>query len=156
MPLVAVIREIWQRCTLSRMLYSLAIEPKLHFKIEGLLFPHNNLQHHISAFANVIMIMVNGQYDINSLVAIVEHFGSISSANINCGKSDALAVGKWEGGIPSLLGGLTWKKGGLKYLGVFIVLLPKRKNGKGSLKNWWVDYECGSGFIQNCLLEGGF
>lgn len=66
------------------------------------------------------MIMVNGQNDINTLVKIVEEFGSISAAKINWSKSDALVAGKWEKGPPLLPGGLIWKKGGIKYLGVFI------------------------------------
>lgn len=35
-------------------------------------------------------------------------------------KSEALAVGDWRTELPQLPGGLKWKRGGLKYLGVYL------------------------------------
>jgi len=106
-------RGIKQGCALSGMVYSLATEPllnKLRLKIEGLVSPHNNLKHQISAYDDDVMIMVNGPNDINTLVKIVEEFGNISAAKINWSKSDALVVGKWEKSPPLLPGGFIWKK----------------------------------------------
>jgi len=106
-------RGIRQGCALSGMVYSLAIEPllnKLRLKIEGLVSTHNNLKHQISAYADDVMIMVNGPNDINTLVKIVEEFGNISAAKINWSKSDALVVGKWEKSPILLPGGFIWKK----------------------------------------------
>ena len=34
--------------------------------------------------------------------------------------NEALAVGRWVKGLPKLPGGLTWKRGGSKYLGVHL------------------------------------
>ncbi len=40
----------------------------------------------------------------------------ISSAKVNWGKSEALLVGNWSGDLPTLPGGLLWKRGGLNIL----------------------------------------
>lgn len=45
-------------------------------------------------------------------------FSEISSAKVNSGKSEALLVGEELQGV-KLPGGLTWKGGGIKYLGVY-------------------------------------
>ena len=55
-----------------------------------------------------------------------------------------LAVGRWEGGLPSLPGGLMWKREGLKYLGVYIgneTIVQKNWEGvagniQGRLNKW--------------------
>ncbi|KAK3569559.1 hypothetical protein QTP86_000980 [Hemibagrus guttatus] len=44
----------------------------------------------------------------------------LSSAKVNWTKSEAILVGEWGGGKPSLPGGLAWKRGGFKYLGVYL------------------------------------
>ncbi len=58
-----------------------------------------------------------------------------------------MLVGKWERGVPTLPNGLTWKKDGLKYLGVFIgdeMFVQKNLEGiieklKGRLMKWkWI------------------
>jgi len=59
----------------------------------------------------------------------------MSSAKVNWGKSEALLMGDWNRGPPSLPGGLMWKKGGFKYLGIFL------GNGDFVTKNW------------DCMLE---
>jgi len=42
------------------------------------------------------------------LQEVVNDFKEISSATLYWGKSDALLIGKWEGGNPILSGGLLW------------------------------------------------
>lgn len=78
------------------------------------------IHHQISAYADDIIIMVNGQRDINYMEGIINDFGIISSAKVNWEKSDALALGKWEQGLPVLPDKICWKKGGFKYLGVYL------------------------------------
>ncbi len=56
----------------------------------------------------------------DTLLKTLRDFEIISLARINWGKSEAVVVGKWERGVPTLPNGLTLKKDGLKYLGVFL------------------------------------
>ncbi|KAK3570108.1 hypothetical protein QTP86_011293, partial [Hemibagrus guttatus] len=68
----------------------------------------------------------------------------LSSAKVNWTKSEAISVGEWGGGQPSLPGGLEWKRGGFKYLGVYLgtnEFLNKNWEGsvehvKGRLSRW--------------------
>ncbi|KAK3517732.1 hypothetical protein QTP70_016978 [Hemibagrus guttatus] len=68
----------------------------------------------------------------------------LSSAKVNWAKSEAILVGEWGGGQPSLPGGLAWKRGGFKYLGVYLgtnEFLNKNWEGsvehvKGRLSRW--------------------
>ncbi|KAK3544078.1 hypothetical protein QTP86_001147 [Hemibagrus guttatus] len=68
----------------------------------------------------------------------------LSSAKVNWAKSEAILVGEWGGGQPSLPGGLAWKRGGFKYLGVYLgtnEFLSKNWEGsvehvKGRLSRW--------------------
>uniref|UniRef100_A0A9J8BR89 Reverse transcriptase domain-containing protein n=1 Tax=Cyprinus carpio carpio TaxID=630221 RepID=A0A9J8BR89_CYPCA len=144
-----VSRGIRQGCALSGMLYSLSIEPllnNLRSRIKGLLLQHG-IEHQISAYADDVVVMINGQQDINQLVFIVNDFRKISSAKVNWEKSEALAVGKWEKGLPNLPGGMIWRKEGFKYLGVYLGdsnIQQKNWEGvidkvEGKLKKWkWI------------------
>jgi len=44
----------------------------------------------------------------------------VSSARVNWNKSEAILVGKWSHGQPSLPAGLKWSRDGFKYLGVYL------------------------------------
>lgn len=63
-------------------------------------------------------------------IDIVTRYGEISSAKMYWGKSKATAVGKWSSGLPQLPGGFIWKRGGLKYLSVYL------GDEKTVQKNW--------------------
>ena len=114
-------RGIRQACALSGMLYSLSIEPMLHnvrVFIDGLFLP--DISKNFSAYADDIIIFIKNQQDIKKLINIVETFKSISAAKVNWAKSEAVAVGRWAAGLPQLPGGLSWKRGGFRYLGVHL------------------------------------
>ena len=116
-------RGIRQGCAMSGMLYSLSIEPMLlnfRSKINGLCFSDLNTRFILSAYADDVVVVVKNQDDVIKLGNIVETFGIISSAKVNWAKSEALAVGSWSAGLPKLPGGLMWKRGGFKYLGVYL------------------------------------
>lgn len=116
-------RGVRQGCPMSGMLYSLAIEPFLHTlraKLKGISLPFCDNRFHLSAYADDICTFVNCEDDVKTLSDIVNDFQTVSSAKVNWGKSDALWVGNWEGRCSGLPGGLSWKRGGLKYLGVFL------------------------------------
>ncbi|KAK3567956.1 hypothetical protein QTP86_027412 [Hemibagrus guttatus] len=142
-----VYRGIRQGCSLSGMLYSLAIEPllnKLRSHLSGFNIPHTNASVYLSAYADDLVVMINTQEDVNVLTAILNDFQILSSAKVNWTKSEAILVGEWGGGQPSLPGGLVWKRGGFKYLGVYLgtnEFLNKNWEGsaehvKGRLSRW--------------------
>uniref|UniRef100_A0A3B4TQD0 Reverse transcriptase domain-containing protein n=1 Tax=Seriola dumerili TaxID=41447 RepID=A0A3B4TQD0_SERDU len=124
-------RGVRQGCALSGMLYSLAIEPLLHrlrcvlqrVRVPGCAAPFK-----LSAYADDVVVLTNCQQDIDVLEKTVLQFRLISSARINWQKSEALSIGSADELI--LPGGLIWKRGGLKYLGVFL------GDQNTVLKNW--------------------
>ncbi|MCJ8738865.1 hypothetical protein PDJAM_G00040720 [Pangasius djambal] len=88
--------------------------------------------------------MVGSQADVNVLSDVLRDFEVLSSAEVNWGKSEAILVGEWGGEEPTLPGGLVWKRGGFKYLGVYLgspEFLSKNWEGtvehiKGRLSRW--------------------
>lgn len=140
-------RGVRQGCPMSGMLYSLAIEPllqKLRIHLKGLSFPDCNNSLHLSAYADDVIVFVNEKEDVIKLEKIVNDFKLVSSAKVNWRKSEAIMVGSWSGDLPALPGGLIWKRGGLKYLGVYLGnenFIRKNWEGliekiKGRLEKW--------------------
>ena len=142
-----VCRGVRQGCALSGMLYALSLEPLLHrvrASTQGLFYPGFNRRLILSAYADDIIFFIKSQNEVDILANIVEDFSSASAARVNWGKSEALAVGEWRGGLPVLPRNLEWKRGGLKYLGVFLGadhIVKKNwetviENVEGKLKKW--------------------
>lgn len=116
-------RGVRQGCSLSGMLYSIAIEPLLHKlrrELNGVVFNGCPAVFKLSAYADDVILMVNTQKDIDIIKANVGLFNEMSSAKINWSKSDAVMVSDKPTTKLVLPGGLTWKTGGIKYLGVFL------------------------------------
>ncbi len=116
-------RGIRQGCSLSGMLYSLAIETFLHKLrrlLPGVTLLGCNSVFKLSAYADDVVIFVKNQDDINSLVECINDFNVLSSAKINWGKSEAISFGAELVKKTVLPNGLSWVKGGFKYLGVFL------------------------------------
>ena len=96
----------------------------------------------LSAYADDIMVVVNTQVDIKVLEGNVELFNKLSKVNWN--KSEAFATTKDSLNGLVLPGRLSWKEGGLKYLGVSLgdeLWLKKNWEGvlesiEGRLKRW--------------------
>ena len=103
---------------------------KIRDSIEGWTIPCSGANFKVSANADDIIVLVKGQNDVDLLKDILNKFGKFSSAKVNWSKSEAIVSGKWSRGLPKLPGGLSWKRDGLKYLGVYV--------GNDSMisKNW--------------------
>lgn len=89
-------RGIRQGCSLSGMLYSLAIEPlmhKLRQSLSGVNLPGCETVFKLSDYADDVIVIVKKQEDIDSLVENINIFGTLSSAKINWKKSEAVIVG---------------------------------------------------------------
>ena len=140
-------RGVRQGCSLSGMLYSLAIEPLLHKlrkDLSGVFFPGCSSAVKLSAYADDVIVTVNKQSDIDCLEKNIHLFNKMSSAKVNWKKSEAVMVGDKLSDKLSLPEGLTWKKGGVKYLGVFLgedSMLKKNWDNvleklEGRLKKW--------------------
>lgn len=93
---------------------------KIRESIEGWTIPCSGANFILSAYVDYIIVLVKGQSDIDLLKEIFNNFGIISSAKVNWSKSEAIASGKWPHGLPKLPGGLSRKRDGLKYLGVYV------------------------------------
>uniref|UniRef100_A0A672IAI4 Reverse transcriptase domain-containing protein n=1 Tax=Salarias fasciatus TaxID=181472 RepID=A0A672IAI4_SALFA len=118
-----VCRGVRQGCALSGMLYVLSLEnllSKLRSSLQGLLLPGFSESMILSAYADDLIVFIRNQGDVDILVNIIKDFNVASAARVNWGKSEALAVGRWHGGLPVLPQNLTWRREGLKYLGIYV------------------------------------
>jgi len=129
--------------------YSLAIEPllqQIRKKLCGLCLPNckNNIV--LSAYADDVMVLINGQNDVHILLNLIKDFMLLSSAKVNWTKCETLLVGQWVDGKPNLPNGLIWGRNGIKYLGVFL------GDDVTQQKNWEGLVEKIKGRLEKCIF----
>ena len=97
---------------------------------------------------NVMLIQdfleVSGSLGVETVLISIDQEKAlvVSSARVNWGKSEALAVGEGVATGFKLPGGLVWKRGGIKYLGVFV------GNKDYMKRNWENDLEIVEGRVR--------
>ncbi|KAI4899661.1 hypothetical protein NFI96_033222 [Prochilodus magdalenae] len=109
--------------SLLGFMYSIAIEPllcKIKEVVSGFRIPDCSTSFCVSAYADDVVVMVGSQTEVDVLSGILKDFQILSSAKVNWAKSEAFLVGEWRGEEPRLPDGLHWKRGGFKYLGVYL------------------------------------
>ena len=75
----------------------------------------------VSAYADEVNVLVQGQGDIQELEASLAVYEKATTARVNWEKSEACVIGQWDAGrIPCLPGNLTWGIRGLKVLGLHL------------------------------------
>ncbi|MBN3292510.1 YTX2 protein, partial [Polypterus senegalus] len=121
----SVRRGVRQGCSLSGMLYALALEPFLvHLRkvLTGLSIPNCNMDPvKVTAYADDLAVVITSQKDLGELTEGLWNYSKASSAKVNWNKSSAVLVGNWTGcSPPRLEGGLQWTTGGFLYLGVHL------------------------------------
>ena len=93
------------------------------------------------------MVFIKSQRDVSIMEDIINNFSLVSFARVNWAKSEALAVGEGVASGVKLPGGLVWKRGGIKYLGVFVGSMDYMKRKwentleivEGSVRKWrWI------------------
>ncbi len=88
-------RGVRQGCSLSGMLYTLAVEPLLHRLREflrGLSLSKCESTFVVSAYADDIIVIVKEQNDVEILMQTLEDFKMLSAAKVNWEKSEAVLV----------------------------------------------------------------
>ncbi len=119
-PLLRSSEVSGKACALSGMLYTLAIEPlliRIREKLCGLSIPNCMHVFKLSAYADDVAVLINGQRDVNMLMEILNDFKEISATKVNWSKSEAVLVGSWLTVEPKLPEGLSWTKEGFKLFG---------------------------------------
>lgn len=140
-------RGVRQGCSLSGMLYSIAIEPllqQIRSNLSGVQISGSACTVHLSAYADDLIVIVKCQKDIDLLMKLLDDFKGLSSAKVNWKKSEAVVCGKWRKGRLKFPEGLLLNTGGFKYLGIFLgneSFVQKNWDGvidklKGSLAKW--------------------
>ncbi|TWW74340.1 Transposon TX1 uncharacterized 149 kDa protein ORF 2 [Takifugu flavidus] len=116
-------RGVRQGCAVSGILYTLSREPllsRIRTNLDGLFLPSFYKKIVLSAYTDDIIIVLRRQSDVDTLFNLTVLFNRLSVARVNWHKSEALAIGRWENGLPVLPQDLAWWRDGLEYLDVFI------------------------------------
>lgn len=143
-------RGIRQGCSMSGILYAIAIEPLLTVlrrQLGGIstVGPSTSemVTVKLSAYADDVTVIIRSNEDVCNLETALEIYQKASSARINWQKSTSLLLGKWEErACPKLPQHCSWSLEGFKVLGIFLGTEQYMR------KNWEGLYEKVAGRLQ--------
>ena len=120
----SVEKGIRQGCPLSRLLYSIAIEPFLNrLRAEvgdnGFRMPGANVSSSVSAYADDVSVFVTSERGFGAVGDTYDLFARASAARLNTRKTQGLWAGSWIGRSDRPLICL-WNDDGLSFLGVHL------------------------------------
>ena len=118
-------RSVRQGCSLSPLLYVLALEPILHrLRDEGTSpalrsVPFvGRLAARVAAFADDITVFLSRRLDIEAVKEAVVEYERMAGAKVNFDKSEGFRLGAWRGSN-ALPGPFCWSDGPIRILGVW-------------------------------------
>ena len=121
----AIKRSVRQGCSLSPLLYVLALEPLLRsLKDEGTNLALRGapfagpLTARVSAFADGITVFVSRRLNIEAVKKAVGEYERIAGAKVNFDKSEGLRLGGWRG-RDNFPGPFRWNDGPVRIIGVW-------------------------------------
>ena len=122
---IAIECSVQQSCSLSPLLYVLALEPLLRRlkdegtspALRGIPFVVH-LAARVSAFADDVTVFVSHRQDIEAVKEAVVECQRIAEAKFNFDKSEGLHLGAWRGSN-SLPGPFCWSGGPIRIIGVW-------------------------------------
>lgn len=119
-------RGIRQGCSLSGLLYTIAIEPlliQLRRSLQGLTVQRSMAEERTAvkliAYADDVTVIIRSQEEVAALLSSLDIFAKASSAKVNWGKTASFLLGGWQDQPPPRLPvQQQWGRTGLKILGV--------------------------------------
>ena len=115
-------RSIRQGCSLSPMLYILALEPflrklKANPVLRGFTLPCSSEVAWYTAYTDDVSVLVTSNAEVEEVSKEIRRYEAVAGAKINREKSVGLRLGSWKG--CTLPGPFIWKDGPCKILGVW-------------------------------------
>ena len=117
-------RSVRQGCSLSPLLYILAMEPYAHRirmcpMIKGIPLPGTAETAKICQYADDTNLFISDTRSVTHILKLIELYGNMSGAVLNLDKTFGMWLGRWRGRTDQP-GGLNWTSDPQKFYGIYI------------------------------------